>query len=140
MRLFRKTDRIPSARLCGKDYAEAGMYLVTVCTRGLKHWFGEVQEERMVLNAVGKMVEGEIQRTSLLRGNVLVDVWVVMPNHVHMIMEILPVIETDTVETCRRHVSADNPPDLRIPSIQSSSKSPCSRNPFAYHRSGDSIA
>ena len=105
MTIFHDCYRVETARLQGKDYAEIGTYLVTVCTKDMAHWFGEVRSERMVLNAVGMIVVEEILKTPMLRNNVVIDAWVVMPNHVHMIVKILPSEEMDTVETQRCCVS-----------------------------------
>ena len=107
MALFQDQYRVESARCCGCDYAEAGTYLVTVCTKDRVHWFGEVMSERMILNPVGMIAVEEILRTSLLRNNVVIESWIVMPNHVHVIVEILPKEKINTVETCRWHVSHD---------------------------------
>jgi REP element-mobilizing transposase RayT len=107
MTVFHDCYRVETARLCGKDYAEAGTYFVTVCTKDRKDWFGEVCNERMMLNAVGMIVVEEILKTPMLRNNVAIDTWVVMPNHVHMIVEILPSEEMDFVETARCAVSQD---------------------------------
>lgn len=104
---FRDRYRVETARLSGKDYAEPGMYFVTMCTQGREYWFGEVRNERMVLNGVGMIVVEEIVKTPLLRKNIAIDTWIVMPNHLHVIVEILPSRETSTVETARCAVSQD---------------------------------
>ena len=73
----------------------------------------------MGLNDVGCVVADEIQRTEMVRTNVRIDGWMVMPNHVHVLMHILPKTDVDwfmcsirlsmsdcfTVETPRRGVS-----------------------------------
>ena len=107
MELFENQYRIETTRLIGRDYAEAGTYLVTMCTQGRENLFGEIRNENMVLNPIGCVVAEEILKTPMLRPNVAIDTWIVMPNHVHVIVEILPSCEMDVVETCRRHVSTD---------------------------------
>lgn len=124
MTFYHKRFRTETARLPGKDYADAGMYLMTVCTQDRKHWFGEVQEERMMLNPIGCIVAEEILKTPMLRPNVAIDAWIVMPNHVHMIVEILPREEmdtVDTVETARCAVSQDVAKLIPLPRLKPNS-------------------
>ena len=42
----------------------------------------------MVLNDVGKMVRDEILKTESIRDNIEIDKYVIMPNHIHLIMVI----------------------------------------------------
>ena len=58
----------------------------------------------MGLNDLGCIVAEEIQRTTEIRSGVMIDRWVVMPNHLHLIIKILPVCD-NIVETSRRDVS-----------------------------------
>ena len=67
------------------DYTSAGVYFVTVCTQDHEEYFGKVVDGRMVLNQVGKVCEEEIGKLND-RGTVDIHEWVVMPNHVHMLL------------------------------------------------------
>ena len=107
MPLFRDRYRVETVRLQGRDYAEAGMYFITVCTHGRYPWFGEIRNGLMGLSDAGCIVAQEITRTSRLRQNIILDEWVVMPNHIHAIVEICPWGNADPVITCRRNISAD---------------------------------
>jgi putative transposase len=75
-----------SIRLRGYDYQEAGAYFVTVCTANRECFFGEIVDEAMQLNRLGEIVEDEWHRTAILRPQVSLDAFVVMPNHVHGIV------------------------------------------------------
>jgi hypothetical protein len=46
-----------SIRLKGYDYAQAGAYFVTICTRDRECLFGEILDGVMVMNEAGRMVE-----------------------------------------------------------------------------------
>jgi len=105
MTLFKNKYRVESTRLKGWDYAAAGWYFVTLCTRGRECFFGDVKEAEMHLSAIGDIVTEEWRRTAIVRPNVALDEWVVMPNHIHGII----VITYTTVETFRGNVSA--PPE-----------------------------
>lgn len=103
--LYRNKYRIPSTRLGGWDYSACGKYFVTICTKHFTHWFGEVRSGVMGLSSTGCIVAEEIQRTNAIRDHVHIDPWVVMPNHIHMIVH-LGVLECNNlVETSRRDVS-----------------------------------
>lgn len=83
---FKNKYRIKSNRLQGYDYASQGAYFVTICTKDKRHLFGEVVNEKMILNEFGKVAFNEWQRTSEVRKNVTIDKFVIMPNHVHGII------------------------------------------------------
>jgi len=93
MALFKNKYRIASARLRGRDYAAAGWYFVTLCTRNRESFFGEIVEADVRLSAIGGIVAEEWQKTPTIRPNVELDEWIVMPNHIHRIIIIKPVSE-----------------------------------------------
>jgi REP element-mobilizing transposase RayT len=73
-------------RLKGYDYSQAGAYFVTICTQGRACLFGEVVYGEMRLNDAGRMVVAEWERLPALFPNVVLDAFVVMPNHIHGIV------------------------------------------------------
>ena len=52
--------------------------------------FGEVKDGEVCLNALGMISESEILNVAPRYDNVQIDKFVVMPNHVHMIVVIKP--------------------------------------------------
>lgn len=72
-----------SIRLKGYDYSRAGAYFVTICTHNKECLFGSVMDENMVLNDFGRMVDVEWLKTAEIRKNVVLDGYVIMPNHFH---------------------------------------------------------
>ena len=99
-----------SIRLRGYDYAQAGTYFVTICTRNHACLFGEVVDGEMRLNEVGRLVKDEWLRTGTMRPNVRVipQEFVVMPNHVHGIVWLFDVAVGDA--------SLGRPPVVPTPS------------------------
>jgi putative transposase len=75
-----------SIRLRGYDYSSEGAYFVTICTHDRACLFGQVVEGEMVLNEIGKIAEQEWLNTPEKRPNVVLDEFIVMPNHVHGII------------------------------------------------------
>lgn len=75
-----------SNRLKWFDYSNSGGYFLTICTKNRENYFGEVAGGKMILNEIGKIVEEEILNIWEQRTNVELDKFVVMPNHVHLII------------------------------------------------------
>jgi len=75
-----------SIRLKGYDYSQAGMYFVTICCRGMICRFGKIKNGEMILNDYGKIAHNEWEKLSIRYSNVLLDVFQIMPNHIHGII------------------------------------------------------
>ncbi len=45
-----------SIRLKGYDYTQAGLYFVTICCQNRECLYGQVKNNKMILNDAGKMV------------------------------------------------------------------------------------
>jgi REP element-mobilizing transposase RayT len=103
MTLFLDRYRVEFARLKGWDYSSDGYYFVTICTGNRQHYFGEITGGKMGLSEIGEIIKCEWQKTGIIRKNVKLDEFVVMPNHLHGIL----VIEAMGVETPRRGVSTN---------------------------------
>ncbi len=78
-----------SIRLKDYDYGQPGAYFVTICTHRHVCLFGDVMDGTMCLNGYGRLVEEEWVQTEAIRPNVIMDVFQVMPNHVHGIIGIV---------------------------------------------------
>lgn len=85
---FKNKYTIKSTRLQGYDYSQNGMYFLTICTKDREHFFGEIENEIMNLSDIGKIIREEWLKTSVIRPNVILDEWIIMPNHLHAIIEI----------------------------------------------------
>jgi len=75
-----------SIRLPGCDYSAPGMFFVTMCTENREQLFGEVVDEKMVLNDFGKILNYWIFQIENKYGGVFIDENVIMPNHAHIII------------------------------------------------------
>jgi REP element-mobilizing transposase RayT len=73
-------------RLKGYDYTQAGGYFLTICTYQNQDIFGEIINDDMVLNDFGRLVEDEWKRTEVIRKEISLDEFVIMPNHIHGII------------------------------------------------------
>lgn len=77
--------RIKSSRLPEWDYS-SGEYFVTICTKDRECYLGEIIDGKMRLNELGNIIDEEIQNTSKIRENVIIDTYVIMPDHIHIII------------------------------------------------------
>jgi len=75
-----------SIRLRGYDYSRAGVYFVTLGTHNRECLFGQIVDGGMVLNDAGRIVSEEWSNTPILRPDLELDEFVVMPNHFHGII------------------------------------------------------
>ena len=117
-----KKYRIESARLKNWDYSTAWWYYVTINTKNHIEWFGIVENKKMYLNDIGKIVENEWLKTEMIRKNIELDYYIVMPNHLHGI-----IIINESVETTRRAVSTTLQPNS-LGSIIGQFKSICTKH------------
>ena len=74
----------------GHDYSAPGYYFVTWRTQDGANWFGCVNDGRMLFNKLGGTAHILWQITPVYHPNVRLDSFVVMPNHIHAIIQIVP--------------------------------------------------
>ena len=80
-------------RLKGYDYSQNGCYFVTVCVKDKKHLLGKVSVGRdahippqVLLSETGRVVDKYIRNIDCVYENVTVENYVIMPNHVHLLI------------------------------------------------------
>lgn len=75
-----------SIRLPSYDYAAPGWYFVTICVQHRACLFGEVAGETVRLSPAGRIVQAAWDDLPNHYPNLVLDAFVVMPNHVHGIL------------------------------------------------------
>ena len=100
MTSIRRVQHRRSIRLRDYDYSEEGGYFVTICTHNKECVFGEIANEEMNLNEIGKIVYEEWLKTPNMRPNVKLEKFVVMPNHLHGII----ILHDDSRGTLSRYI------------------------------------
>ena len=83
---FRNKYRIETTRLKGFDYAKAGNYFITICTKNRKPLFAEIIDEKIKLSETGKIVSDCWSDLPNHYPNIILDEFIVMPNHIHGII------------------------------------------------------
>ena len=79
-------------RLKDYDYSQDGAYFVTICSKNHAELFGKItvgtNPVRLDLSDIGLTVDSEIMRLPNIYDGVSLSFRVVMPNHIHMLIEI----------------------------------------------------
>lgn len=86
-------------RLQNYDYSQNGCYFVTVCVQDRKRILSKIPIEiqkkpdfvgancvRPIPTQIGKIVEAEIQRLDSVYPNVFVEAYIIMPNHIYLLL------------------------------------------------------
>ena len=93
-----------SIRLQCYDYTQIGLYFITICCHDKICYFGKIENGEIVLNDFGKIAYNELVKLPERYPDVLSDVFQIMPNHVHAIIEIVGATlavaqNTDSIRT-----------------------------------------
>lgn len=77
-----------SIRLKGFDYSQAGLYFITICCQDRLCHFGHVENDAMILNEYGQIAFDEWMKLPERFPNFELDVFQIMPNHIHAIISL----------------------------------------------------
>ncbi len=129
MALFKNKYQVESNRLKNWDYSSEAIYFITLVAADRNCIFGIIDENKMILNDNGKIVETELLRSIAIRERWFFHNWIIMPNHIHLLVEILDThdVETHNVETHNVETHNVETHDVEThcsASLQSESKSP----------------
>jgi putative transposase len=75
-----------SIRLKGFDYSQSSIYYITICVQDKQCLFGTIEIDRMLLNDPGNMVLEQWLKLPLRFPSVILDKFVIMPDHFHGII------------------------------------------------------
>ncbi len=92
---FKNKYRVATARLTEWDYSTPGYYFITICTDGHRCCFGEVRNKIMGLSEAGLIAHGFWLEIPNHFENTNIDKFVIMPNHVHGILQIFNTIKSN---------------------------------------------
>jgi len=77
-----------SIRLKWYDYTNSGAYFITICTKDRVHYFGEIENWKIILNDLWKNVRDCWEQIPQHYPFVYLHNFVCMPNHIHGILVI----------------------------------------------------
>lgn len=75
-------------RLKDYDYSQSGLYFITICAADKKCIFGHITGDKMILNNVGNIALQSLLNIRKHFPNATIHDNVIMPNHIHFILEI----------------------------------------------------
>jgi putative transposase len=89
-----------SIRLKGYDYSQVGLYFITICVQNHLYLFGKIENDEMILNDAGKMVERQWRELVNRFDQIELHEYIVMPNHFHGIVEFVgvPLVGTQNAD------------------------------------------
>jgi len=83
---FKNKYRIPSIRLPHWDYGWNGAYFITICTKNRACYFGALENGEMILSGIGRIALNFWKEIPNHFSFVVLDEFVIMPNHIHGII------------------------------------------------------
>ena len=81
-------------RLKNYDYSQKGYYFITICAHNKQKILGDIvgdgvyDNPKIILSSCGEIANKHIQKMNSKYDNVRIDKYVIMPNHIHLIINI----------------------------------------------------
>lgn len=88
MRKYQNKYRIPATRLQKWNYGWKSAYFITICTGNRYCYFGKIRKGKIQLSEIGIIAQQLLNEIPKHTENVKLGAYVVMPNHVHVIIVI----------------------------------------------------
>lgn len=107
------------------DYSD-GVYFVTICSRNYSHIFGSIVESKFMPSPLGTIVDRHINRIPLQNNDVALLNYVVMPNHIHMVLAVQTI--SNAVQVGTRLIASASTNETRSTN-SNASNSGCLRPP-----------
>ena len=99
-----------ATRLAGFDYNTQGAYFITICTDNRRKILSQIvgvgvpdDPFRVELSLYGKIADKYINQLNDFYDNIKVDSYVIMPNHIHIILFVLDNGTSRTSSPTRQH-------------------------------------
>ena len=75
------------------DYSKPGIYFITICSKNKQHIFLKIccynGKYFTQLTDIGNIINNNIKKIKLIYNNIELDEYVIMPNHIHIILHVL---------------------------------------------------
>ena len=81
-------------RIKNYDYSQNGAYFITICTKNMECILssvvgaGVLDRPKIILSSYGEIVDNQIKEMGEIYNHIFADNYVIMPNHIHMILNI----------------------------------------------------
>lgn len=75
-------------RLQRWDYSSPGKYYITICIQNREQILCSIENQSVILSDFGKIVKNELLKIPEFHKRAILDEWIIMPDHIHMIIEL----------------------------------------------------
>lgn len=118
---YKNKYRIGSHRLRHWDYSSNALYFLTIVTQNRECILGDIVSGEIKLSEMGKIVENEFLKSFEIRNELFLSEYIIMPNHLHMIVEIHhPINESNVlIDNVKPHGRAVLQPNGVVQQLQS---------------------
>jgi REP element-mobilizing transposase RayT len=86
------------------DYTEEGNYFITICTGNREEYFGRIKNGKMIISPIGKIANELWNKLPNIFPNIILDEFIVMPDHMHGII----IIKNNRSRNTPRRVPTNN--------------------------------
>ena len=118
-------------RLPDFNYSQAGGYFVTICAKNKETYFGDIFNGHMELSKVGEIAQKIWLEIPNSFENVMIDEYVIMPNHIHGIIMITNNNRRNLIYQIQKNHQIQNKDKNLINQIPADFKSGIKKNPMA---------
>jgi putative transposase len=117
-----------SLRMPYRDYAAAGIYFVTICTADRRPSLAKIEDGNAHLTPIGEIAKECWQQIPTHHPEVTLHGFVVMPNHVHGLLELTPLSGVPSKpDIAKRKFGPDGVPTSSLSAVVRSFKSAITR-------------
>ncbi|TAF32618.1 MAG: transposase [Cytophagales bacterium] len=113
---FKNKYRIQSHRKPNWDYSSDALYFLTLVTQNRECNLGKIVNKEIILSDFGKIVEYEWFQSFEIRKELILHQFILMPNHLHTIVEIYNENRVETPVEAHGRVPLQN--ESELPSIK----------------------
>lgn len=89
-----------SLRFPEYDYSTPAEYFITICVKDNLHRLGMITNNESILSDEGIIVEKWIKNLILKFTDIVIEYFVIMPNHIHLIIEIREIKKKEESSFC----------------------------------------
>lgn len=86
---IKKLPQRKSIRLKNYDYSSTGLYFITICTQDKQNRLGTIKNNGIIINEYGQIAHNEWIELKNRFKNIKLHEFIIMPNHIHGIIEII---------------------------------------------------
>ena len=101
-----------SIRLKSHNYSSPGYYFITICTHNRQNILGNIKNKKMILNKSGKIVNEILLQLPERYPNISLSTHQIMPNHIHIILQIVEVHSSSNVRAHHNAPLSIAPPPI----------------------------